>query len=218
MNENVWYVYQHIRLDKNQVFYIGIGKQKNYRRAYDSEKKKRNKIWIGITGRSNWKVEIVCDKISKGEAALKEQELIKLHGRIDNNTGYLCNMTDGGDGIWNCIVSEETRKKRSESMSGSKNYMFGKSPSAETRLKKSITQTGQKRTEITKIKQSLASVKSGQAKPVRVTSYKTGEYIGEWYAISEACRVLNIYSMNSKASLVAQGKRKQTKGYVFEYI
>ena len=44
------YVYRHIRVDKNEPFYIGIGKDDGYefKRAYYKSIEKRNKIWIDI--------------------------------------------------------------------------------------------------------------------------------------------------------------------------
>ena len=78
--------------------------------------------------------------------------------------------------------------------------------------------TGKKRSKETKKKQSLGSIKSGQAKEVDVYKYETNEYIGRFYAISEACRSLNMYHLSSKAISVANGKRKQTNGYVFKYV
>lgn len=37
------YVYRHIRLDKNEPFYIGIGSDINYQRAYNYQR--RTKYW-----------------------------------------------------------------------------------------------------------------------------------------------------------------------------
>lgn len=101
------YVYRHIRLDKNQPFYIGIGSDSKgkYSRAHAV---KRNPIHQSITNKTNFKVEIILDDLSWEEACEKEKELIKLYGRIDLHTGSLSNMTSGGDGIVN--LSEESRK------------------------------------------------------------------------------------------------------------
>jgi hypothetical protein len=96
--------------------------------------------------------------------------------------------------------------------------MFGKIQSDITKLKKSIKLKGQKRTDETKKRQSLSSINSGQAKSVDVYKFETNEYIGRFYAISEACRILDIYNLNGKASMVAKGKRKQTGGYIFKYV
>ena len=98
------YVYRHIRLDKNEPFYIGIGITKNYSRAYS--KKSRNKLWKTIANKSGYEVEIIFDDLSWEEACKKEKEFITLYGRIDTKTGILSNMTNGGDGtiginVWN---------------------------------------------------------------------------------------------------------------------
>ena len=40
------YLYRHIRLDKNEPFYIGIGSDEQYGRA--NSKHNRNKLWNGV--------------------------------------------------------------------------------------------------------------------------------------------------------------------------
>ena len=217
MMENNWYVYQHIRKDKNEVFYIGIGNKKNFSRAYEFRKDKRNEIWWKIFNKTKIEVEILYTDITKNDASLKEKELIKKYGRINSNEGKLCNMTDGGDGIWNCKRSDETKKILSEQKKGNKNPQYGKKQSLELIEKRFKNIKGIKRSNETKKKQSLSSIKSGQSKEVDVFKYDTNEYVGRFYAISEACRVLGFYHLNSKAMMVANGKRKQTQGYIFIY-
>jgi len=216
--ENNWYVYQHIRLDKNEPFYIGIGNKKNFARAFEFSKDKRNKIWWKIYSKTNISVEILYESLTKTEASLKEQELIKKYGRKDLNEGSLCNMTDGGDGIWNCIRTEKTRKLLSELKIGSKNPQFGKKQSKEFIEKRFKNIRGIKKSDEDKKKQSLNTIKSGQAKEVDVFKYNTNEYIGRFYAISEACRILGFHHLNGKAVQVAKGKRNHTQGYVFKYV
>jgi hypothetical protein len=218
MNENNWYVYKHIRLDKNEPFYIGIGNKKNFGRAFEFSKDKRNEIWWKIYSKTNISVEILYESLTKTDASLKEQELIKKYGRKDLNEGSLCNMTDGGDGIWNCIRTEKTRKLLSEQKIGSKNPQFGKKQSKELIEKRFRNIRGIKKSDEDKKKQSLSTIKSGQAKEVDVFKYNTNEYIGRFYAISEACRILGFHHLNGKAVQVAKGKRKQTQGYVFKYV
>lgn len=108
----MWYVYKHIRLDKNEPFYIGIGQTSCYRRAHS--KSKRNKYWKNITNISPYAVEILLDNLSLEEARKKEIEFISLYGRADLGKGPLCNMTDGGEGTLGILVSEEKRKYFSE--------------------------------------------------------------------------------------------------------
>ena len=50
--DNNWYVYKHIRLDRNEVFYIGIGNKKNYGRAYEFVFSKRSEFWKKIYQRN----------------------------------------------------------------------------------------------------------------------------------------------------------------------
>ena len=93
------YLYRHIRLDKNEPFYIGIGLYNNnykYYRAY--AKSKRNKHWRNIINITDYIVEILFDDLTIEEAYEKEIEFIKLYGRKDIGTGTLCNLTNGGDG------------------------------------------------------------------------------------------------------------------------
>lgn len=103
-------LYRHIRVDKNEPFYIGIGK--NVNRAYS--KYSRNSIWYNITNKTNYEVEILFDNLTWEEAIIKEKEFIKLYGRKNLGLGTLVNMTDGGDGTLNYIYTENHRKLISE--------------------------------------------------------------------------------------------------------
>jgi hypothetical protein len=106
-------VYKHIRLDKNEPFYVGIGK--TIKRAYD---KRRGDHWKSITNKTDYKVEILFEDISWSEACLKEIELISLYGRKDLGLGTLVNKTNGGDGTLGYIPSKEMNLKRSEKLKG----------------------------------------------------------------------------------------------------
>jgi hypothetical protein len=217
MIQNNWYVYIHIRNDKKEVFYVGIGNKQNYYRAFEFRKDKRNQIWWRIFCKTDIEVEIVYNNLSKLEASEIEKELIKKYGRIDMNEGSLTNMTDGGDGIWNCKRSEKTKIILSEGKRGSKNPQFGKKQTKETIEKRFKNIRGVKRSDETKKKQSFSTIKSGQAKEVDVFKFGENEYIGRFHSISEACRFLGFPHLNSKAMMVANGKRRQTQGYVFIY-
>lgn len=136
------YLYRHIRLDKNEPFYIGIGtKQYNnpssmsseYRRAFS--KYKRNKIWHDIVVKSDYEVEILLESDDYEFIKKKETEFVKLYGRKNLNTGTLSNLTDGGDGNLGWVPSEETKKLWSEQRkithSGENHPMYGKKMSQE---------------------------------------------------------------------------------------
>jgi hypothetical protein len=133
------YVYRHIREDKNQPFYIGIGSDSNgnYIRANSN---RRNSFWKLIVSKTKYIVEIIFDDLTWAEACDKEKELIKLYGRKDLGTGILVNLTDGGDGSENLAKEvkdriskkitllqtgipcpEETKLKISKTLMGHKN-------------------------------------------------------------------------------------------------
>lgn len=106
---DLYYLYRHIRLDKNIPFYIGIGKynsninytkvETKFKRAYSN--KFRSKTWNYIINKCNYKIDILYITNNINEIRLKEIEFIKLYGRRDLNNGTLVNHTDGGDGRLN---------------------------------------------------------------------------------------------------------------------
>jgi len=105
------YVYRHIRLDKNEPFYIGIAT--HLKRAYD-KKSRKNKIWQVIVAKSDYRIEILFDDLTREEALEKEKELILLYGRITKGTGCLANMDDGGGGHHKTVyVRTESHKRKS---------------------------------------------------------------------------------------------------------
>ena len=65
MMKNNWYVYRHIRLDKNEPFYIGIGNKKNYARAYQTNPDRRNEIWCKIFNKTDIEIEIILEDLTK---------------------------------------------------------------------------------------------------------------------------------------------------------
>jgi hypothetical protein len=129
------YVYRHIRLDKNEPFYIGIGNDSNYRRA--KSKDNRNKDWHTVVDNCQFDIEILVDNIDYEFAKKKEKEFVRLYGRLDLGTGILVNRTDGGQG--NVNWSEENRKKLGE-------RQRGKKASEETRRRLSESHKGYKPT------------------------------------------------------------------------
>lgn len=101
-----YFVYQHIRNDKNTIFYVGIGKirldnlattdkMKHYR-AYS--KQGRNPIWKAVINKTSYTIEIIKTDISKQEAINLEIFLIEKYGKIKNK-GLLSNITNGGETV-----------------------------------------------------------------------------------------------------------------------
>lgn len=117
------YLYRHIRLDKQEVFYIGIGSDENYSRA--NNKISRTKHWKNIA-KGGYEVEIMLDDLTWEEACEKEVEFIKLYGRKDLKEGTLVNKTFGGEGTLGYKHSEETKEKCRQAAKGNNNFFFNK--------------------------------------------------------------------------------------------
>lgn len=136
------YVYRHIRLDRNEVFYIGISKQNNnYMRARQAQK--RNIFWKNIVSKTQFKYEIIWECTCEKELLEKESEFISIYGRKDIGTGTLCNLTDGGEGVHNYKHTDEAKFKMLESR---KLKDYSKIYTPDVRLKMSIGIGGKKRT------------------------------------------------------------------------
>jgi hypothetical protein len=111
-----YYLYRHIRHDKNEPFYIGVGKKRCerysnskhglYQRAYDAYD--RNVIWKSIVSKTEYTVEILFESSSKELISKKEIEFISVYGRIGYG-GLLANMNCGGYGC--DTLQEHSRMK-----------------------------------------------------------------------------------------------------------
>lgn len=69
----------------------------------------------------------LIENLTEYDSLIYEKDLINLIGRVDIETGSLCNMTEGGEVGF--TRTEESRKKLSESKKGEKNPMYGKTTS-----------------------------------------------------------------------------------------
>lgn len=169
------YVYRHVRLDKNEVFYIGIGlKEDDYKRAY-SRGGRRNQHWRSIIKSTPYRIDIMFEDDDVDVIKDKEKELIKLYGRRDLGLGTLVNFTDGGDGSVGYVPSEEQKKAISDRMKGKNNPMFGKNFSEEHRRKISQVGFGRKQSEETKQKR-----RESMSKILHPMLGKRGELSPNW--------------------------------------
>lgn len=132
---NNYYVYEYIRLDNNEVFYVGKGKRN---RAYDLNK--RNELFKNIINSIPYKVEIILENLLESDAFEAEMSFIAYRKSLGQ---AYCNLTSGGEGCSGYKHSEETKTKLSKMFSGSFSYQFGK--------------PGKKHTEESKLKMSNVS-------------------------------------------------------------
>lgn len=144
MKEKIHYLYRHIRSDKNEPFYIGMGtvyKQDEnsktetvfYKRAYSIQHK--NNIWKKIVNKTKYEVDIILESNNYEFIKSKELEFIKLYGRINLKTGILSNLTNGGDGTIGYTHSKEFKDNCKKRMSGSKLSEITRKRMSETRHK-----------------------------------------------------------------------------------
>jgi len=114
----VFYVYQHVKADNGEVFYVGKGMG---RRAYDSYH--RSKYWKNIVAKHGFNVEFVKVGISEPESLKLEISTIEEYRRRGLK---IINMTDGGDGTSGYTHTEEHKRMMSMALSGEKNPRYGK--------------------------------------------------------------------------------------------
>jgi group I intron endonuclease len=130
------YMYDDLIFDY-EPFYIGKGTDnRDYHSAFDRHNSfKKNKIQS--LKKKNIKVFSikVSENLNEKDSFDLEISLIKKIGRRDLKLGPLTNLTDGGDGRTNIIVSEETKRKISESKK-SQNLHNKHTESTKTLLKK----------------------------------------------------------------------------------
>lgn len=224
------YLYRHIRLDKNEPFYIGIGtKQKRNHNSFESEYKrafeknrKESYIWNNIVSKTEYVIEIMLESNNYEFIKQKEIEFITLYGRINKETGILANMTDGGDGLINYVRSIEWSKKHSE-------FMIGRKQSKKTIEKRAVSRKGYIHSEETKLKISkshkgkktskehLEKLYKGQllanSKPILQYDLQ-GNFIKEWQSATVAAKEINLHPTSIRHCV--QGKTKTSGGYIWK--
>jgi hypothetical protein len=220
-------VYQHIRKDTNEVFYVGIGKKE--KRAYSKDG--RNKHWKNIVNKVGYYAEIIYNDLEWNLACNMEKYLIESYGRLDLGTGLLCNKTDGGDGAIGIIVSYEVREKMrifqtgqkrsnelkqklSASLKGRIPWNKGKKMKAvseETKEKMRKINLGKKHTEESKIKMSLNNSKPNSKKVINITTgeiYNNGK---DCWNLNKECLKIQYSTFKGKMN----GDKKNNTDYMY---
>ncbi|NJO59676.1 MAG: hypothetical protein HC836_15635 [Richelia sp. RM2_1_2] len=150
----------------------------------------------------------------------KEREFISLYGRLDNKTGSLANLTDGGEGILN--VSKETRTKISKKLIGIKRSDKTKEKIRRANLGKRVVHSDETKF---KISQKNSGSKNGMFAKHGVNNKKSkpinqydlnNVYIRTWVNAREIHKMLNI--CYKQISDNCNKKQKTCHGYIWKYV
>lgn len=114
----VFYVYQHLKADTGEIFYVGKGMG---RRAHDSYH--RSKYWKNIVAKHGVTVEFLKVDITEPESLELEIATIEKYRKQGLQ---IINMTDGGDGTSGYNHTVEHKQKMSLKQSGENNPRYGK--------------------------------------------------------------------------------------------
>ena len=226
------HVYRHIRLDKNEPFYIGIGLDDINKRAFE-KKARRSDWWNRIANKHGYVVHILYKDVSIEFAKEKEKEFIALYGRLDLGTGTLCNLTDGGDGIngWKAPAETIERMKKAAKIRGT--HMLN---TPEVIAKRAESNRGKKRTPeqcerlaawqrgITRKREDVEKMRATKLLPENVEKSRNQpnckrvmciENQVVYRSAAEAARQLNIG--RPFISMCCLGTKKRAKGLTFKY-
>lgn len=202
-----------------------VGQTSNYR--------KRNNHWNSLKmpyanellttdrgkyGLDKWESKVLAE-CDDSEGDYWEQYYIKeLDTKYPN--GY--NMSDGGKGTPNIFVSEETRKKLSDSLKGRSSWLKGKHHSEEARKKMSEAHKGKHNSVNTEIKKGehrspKTEFKKGDISLRRKIVYQytiDGEFVKKWDSATEAAKSGFLRNCVTQCCL---GTKKTHKGFIWSY-
>jgi group I intron endonuclease len=131
-------------------------------------------------GKENFSVELIDFANSWEELTKKEQQYISEYNSLQDEFGY--NMTEGGDGTFGKVVSEETKEKIRQKA-------IGREVTEATRIK--LSEAGKIVTEARKAYWKSGQIGATRKKPV-LQYTKDGEFIAEYSGVNEASRTLGI--------------------------
>lgn len=106
LSQNFFYVYEHLKKDDHNIFYVGKGSK---RRAYVSNKHHRSDHWHKTVNKhGGFDVRFIASGVDEELAFLIEMERIDQLRKLGIK---LCNQTDGGDGVFGYVRTQETKDK-----------------------------------------------------------------------------------------------------------
>lgn len=171
----------------NNKIYIGItnqGSGARYRHHwYESRIGEPAPIHRAMAkyGEENFTLEIIDFADTYEELKEKEKYYIKLYDSMNREVGY--NLTEGGDGTFGRLHSDDTKEKIRQKA-------LGRKASEETKKKMSEARKGRKISE--KVKKIFAEINKENAKIVLQFDV-SGKLLNEYPSISEAARASKVH-------------------------
>ena len=207
MLSNSFYVYEHLRPDNMQVFYVGKGKGKRAKSKFD-----RNNYWHNIVNKHGFMVKFIATNIDEELAFLVEQERIDQLKKLNIS---LVNMTNGGEGSSGLKMPKSAKDKISKTHKGKKLSNEQKEKmsislkkivkSKEWQEKITASLTGRKR----KPEENIGAAKAVSKK---VTCVTTGV---EFNSGRDAAKFYNLTP--NQISMVCTGKINKVKNLIFKF-
>lgn len=208
------YVYLHVKEDDGEVFYVGKGVR--YRWCISSSRKTH---WKNVARKHGVICKIAANNLTADEALILEKKLIAAYGRLDQGTGCLVNLTDGGDGIVNYVWTDEHKRKISEAHIGKRHteefkqmlsaLYSGRTLSEETKAKISKARSGIPMTQ----KQREAFDNRINPLSRKILCIQTGIV---YDSLTDAAKAVGLTA--TEVSKVCKGKRKSRKGFSWKYF
>ena len=139
MNQERFYVYEHIRNDTGAVFYVGKGSGQRAKHGVN-----RGVYWDRVVNKANgYSINYPVKNVDEELSLLAEMELIDQYRKLGVQ---LVNVSAGGEGATGWIPTEETRRKiglankTTPKASGESHGMYGKKHTAESLAKMKVSQ------------------------------------------------------------------------------
>ncbi len=196
----------------NGKVYVGVTSKKTYQRwryghgyasntAFDED--------IQSYGWKNIQHEIVATLQDESEAYALERNLITKYDSTNPEKGY--NRATGGKGTWGVQISEETRKRLSNSHTGLKQ---NRTPEWDEKIRKG--NLGKKKPHKGVPRSAACREKVSKAHSKKVYQYDTSmNLIAEWDSARAAEKALNI--RNQYISRCCNGKQATAGGYIWKF-
>jgi hypothetical protein len=230
-----YYVYSHLRLDTNEIFYIGIGAKYRSSTDYSRSKQKgkyRSRFWNNVTFKTKYSISVIFESDDYNQVKNKEKELIKFYGKkIDNKGGSLVNLTDGGDGMLGfrdqnavksvCLYTKDgVFFKQFDAHIDCANFLGVKRVSLslsinKNHLVKDYIVKDHKSEKVNPIKNIKEKLSDRLSKKV-IQMSRDSEEIKCWKSTEEASRELKISGGHIRE--VCAGKRKSAGNYLWKYF